>query len=144
MPVSRKRRKRANKPANARDSSQKSAGRSLYVTGIIAAALIGGVTYWLTGRGDGTEVSVTVPTLTGAAIKGERLFNANCGSCHGKNAAGSDKGPPLVHKIYEPGHHGGRTRREGAPLAIWRYAAGPRHVNAGYPGDRNLRSCIAD
>lgn len=51
-------------------------------------------------------VAVKVPTLTGGALKGEALFNANCASCHGKNAAGRNgNGPPLVHKIYEPNHH---------------------------------------
>jgi len=37
---------------------------------------------------------------------GETTFNANCSACHGKQAAGTDHGPPLVHKIYEPHHHG--------------------------------------
>ena len=37
---------------------------------------------------------------------GETTFNANCAACHGKQAAGTDHGPPLVHKIYEPHHHG--------------------------------------
>lgn len=51
-------------------------------------------------------VSVTVPELTGAALEGEALFQQNCAACHGDNAAGRDGvGPPLVHKIYEPGHH---------------------------------------
>ncbi len=109
MPVSKNRRKPAKSPAKAGNAPQKSASRSLYVTGVIAAALIGGAAYWLVGRGDGTQVSVSVPTLTGTAIKGEQIFNANCGSCHGKNAAGSDNGPPLVHKIYEPSHHGDRA-----------------------------------
>ncbi len=37
---------------------------------------------------------------------GETTFNANCSACHGKQAVGTDHGPPLVHKIYEPNHHG--------------------------------------
>jgi mono/diheme cytochrome c family protein len=37
---------------------------------------------------------------------GETTFNTNCAACHGKQAAGTDHGPPLVHKIYEPHHHG--------------------------------------
>ena len=37
---------------------------------------------------------------------GEAKFNANCSVCHGQRAAGTDHGPPLVHKIYEPNHHG--------------------------------------
>ncbi|MAS06876.1 MAG: cytochrome C [Ahrensia sp.] len=52
-------------------------------------------------------VEVTVPALSGEALAGEALFNANCASCHGKNAAGQDGvAPPLVHVIYEPNHHG--------------------------------------
>jgi len=52
-------------------------------------------------------VEVTVPALSGEASAGEALFNANCASCHGKNAAGQDGvAPPLVHVIYEPNHHG--------------------------------------
>lgn len=37
---------------------------------------------------------------------GESAFNAVCAACHGANAAGSEAGPPLVHRIYEPSHHG--------------------------------------
>ncbi len=36
---------------------------------------------------------------------GEQLFASRCAGCHGPSASGSDKGPPLVHQIYEPGHH---------------------------------------
>jgi len=37
---------------------------------------------------------------------GEAKFNASCSMCHGQRASGTDHGPPLVHKIYEPSHHG--------------------------------------
>ena len=37
---------------------------------------------------------------------GEAKFKANCAVCHGAEAAGTDHGPALVHKIYEPNHHG--------------------------------------
>jgi mono/diheme cytochrome c family protein len=43
--------------------------------------------------------------LTVDAVKGKALFEQNCQSCHGIAAAGSDKGPPLVDKIYRPAHH---------------------------------------
>ncbi len=36
---------------------------------------------------------------------GAALFNAKCSKCHGTKGSGTDKGPPLVHRIYEPGHH---------------------------------------
>lgn len=37
---------------------------------------------------------------------GKPLFENNCASCHGADLNGTDKGPPLVHRIYEPSHHG--------------------------------------
>lgn len=37
--------------------------------------------------------------------EGERLFNAYCATCHGREAVGTDRGPPLVHPVYEPSHH---------------------------------------
>ena len=51
--------------------------------------------------------SVQVPDLSPVAREGEALFNRSCASCHGRNAAGQDGiAPPLIHKIYEPSHHG--------------------------------------
>ncbi|MDP6367520.1 MAG: cytochrome c [Nitrospinota bacterium] len=41
-----------------------------------------------------------------ALAKGRTLFLQNCMQCHGKGAQGSDKGPPLVRRYYEPNHHG--------------------------------------
>lgn len=52
-------------------------------------------------------MTVTVPELSAEEQMGARAFDAKCASCHGKDAAGqAGKAPPLVHKIYEPGHHG--------------------------------------
>lgn len=51
-------------------------------------------------------VSVPAPLSDKSAI-GAKVFEARCASCHGENAAGKQGyGPPLVHVIYEPGHHG--------------------------------------
>nr|WP_244953856.1 cytochrome c [Stappia indica] len=51
-------------------------------------------------------VEVTVPELSGLAAEGRTAFDALCASCHGENAAGRQGiAPPLVHVIYEPGHH---------------------------------------
>lgn len=51
---------------------------------------------------------VTLPaSLSAEAELGKQAFEANCVACHGVNAAGIDgSGPPLIHKIYEPSHHG--------------------------------------
>lgn len=55
-------------------------------------------------------VSVVVPALSPAAREGEALFNRSCASCHGSNAAGQEGvAPPLIHKIYEPNHHGDQS-----------------------------------
>ena len=51
-------------------------------------------------------VQVSVPELDGNAELGRIAFNQSCAVCHGADAAGQDGvAPPLVHKIYEPGHH---------------------------------------
>ncbi len=36
---------------------------------------------------------------------GKALFANHCAGCHGGDLKGSEKGPPLLHKIYEPSHH---------------------------------------
>ena len=61
--------------------------------------------YDTTESDDNVQVSMVRPVLSDAALAGEDLFNANCSLCHGVNAAGTHQGPPLIHKIYEPGHH---------------------------------------
>jgi len=46
------------------------------------------------------------PELTADAQMGKRAYEAKCAACHGANAAGQNGvAPPLVHKLYEPGHH---------------------------------------
>jgi len=76
---------------------------------IVVLVLAGGVAAFVSrlgGPGDPeTRVSVTVPRLSGLAAAGKAAFDANCAACHGENAAGSDQGPPLVHDVYNPGHH---------------------------------------
>ena len=61
--------------------------------------------YETTASNDTEKLSVTRPALSDSARAGEDLFNANCSLCHGANAAGTHQGPPLIHKVYAPGHH---------------------------------------
>jgi len=51
------------------------------------------------------NISVTVPPLSSVAVAGRSAFDANCAQCHGENGGGTKQGPPLVHDIYNPGHH---------------------------------------
>ncbi|MFD2738022.1 c-type cytochrome [Sulfitobacter aestuarii] len=57
---------------------------------------------------EGALVAVTLPaSLSDQEKMGERAYDATCATCHGANAQGQDGiAPPLVHKIYEPSHHG--------------------------------------
>lgn len=61
---------------------------------------------------------------------GETKFNANCAACHGNQAAGTDHGPPLVHKIYEPNHHGDpafqRAAANGVKAHHWEFGNMPK------------------
>ena len=50
-------------------------------------------------------VSVVAAELSEAGKQGEAAYNANCADCHGESAAGTKTGPPLIHDIYNPGHH---------------------------------------
>ena len=74
-------------------------------------------------------VAVVVPDLSENAQAGERIFNANCALCHGPNASGTGLGPPLVHRIYEPGHHQDFTIqsavRNGVPAHHWPFGNMP-------------------
>lgn len=84
-----------------------------YILPTVIAAIAGGSFYVLNGGDDapagtgGALVQVTVPDLSPLAQQGAEAFGTHCIACHGANAAGVDgAGPPLVHKIYEPSHHG--------------------------------------
>lgn len=78
-----------------------------FVLAFFAAGL--GLVAWQalapSANGEAYTVSVNVPDLSPAAVRGKAAFDANCAICHGVNASGTDKGPPLVHNIYNPGHH---------------------------------------
>ena len=82
--------------------------------------------------GDGAPmVAVSIPeTLSAKARSGQESFEANCAVCHGRNAAGQvGIAPPLVHAIYEPGHHGDESFQQavakGAPAHHWRFGDMP-------------------
>ncbi len=75
---------------------------------VIASVLLGGIAVVVgkfSGPATGSVVDVKVPELSRQARKGEVVYNSRCSSCHGENGSGSKAGPPLVHDIYNPGHH---------------------------------------
>jgi mono/diheme cytochrome c family protein len=76
---------------------------------VILLILVGGVgiiAYNAFRGGAQVGAAVVEPaTLSPVAATGKALFAANCATCHGAEANGTDHGPPFVNDIYNPGHH---------------------------------------
>ena len=55
---------------------------------------------------------------------------ANCSACHGVGGVGTKQGPPLVHKIYEPNHHGDAAFQNAAANGVrshhWQFGNMPK------------------
>jgi mono/diheme cytochrome c family protein len=69
-------------------------------------------------------------TLPPELQAGEAKFNANCSACHGQQGKGTQVGPPLVHKIYEPNHHGDAAFQRAAAVGVkahhWEFGNMPK------------------
>ncbi len=59
-------------------------------------------------KGDPIVAEIAIPaSFTASEAMGETAFNAVCASCHGADGGGRQgMGPPFIHPIYRPGHHG--------------------------------------
>lgn len=51
------------------------------------------------------QVPQPSPGLMPNPAAGKGLYEKNCASCHGVDLQGSDKGPPMLNRIYQPSHH---------------------------------------
>jgi mono/diheme cytochrome c family protein len=80
--------------------------------------------------GCGTEAEVDGDVLATLPIpslhaRGAALYDQHCAVCHGGYALGSDLGPPLVHSIYRPRHHGDEAFQlavaQGVRAHHWRF-----------------------
>jgi mono/diheme cytochrome c family protein len=62
--------------------------------------------------------------------EGEQKFNANCSRCHGVGGVGTNQGPPFLHKVYEPNHHGDvafqRAVANGVKAHHWQFGDMPK------------------
>ncbi len=96
-------------------------GAALVAVGLLAVTACGGdsgpqpATERMEGDGG---VSVTESALSEDARAGMEIFDTNCSVCHGAGAAGTDQGPPLIHKIYEPGHHSDVSIRSAVRVGV--------------------------
>jgi len=61
--------------------------------------------------------------------QGKRLFERHCAACHGQDLRGSDKGPPFLHPVYEPSHHGDASFQAAARYGVrahhWKFGDMP-------------------
>jgi mono/diheme cytochrome c family protein len=68
---------------------------------------------------------VRLPEMTPELSRGELNYGLRCGSCHGKNLIGTDKGPPFLHPVYHKGHHGDKSfyiaSKQGAKAHHWNF-----------------------
>lgn len=104
--------------------------------GLVGVIAVAAVLYWggifSNQQADSgvAMVEVSVPQLDSTSKAGETAFNQNCAACHGTNAAGKEGfGPPLIHKIYEPNHHGDMAfvlaAKQGVRQHHWRFGNMP-------------------
>ncbi|UWR17284.1 cytochrome c [Sulfitobacter sp. M368] len=75
-------------------------------------------------------VAITMPQISGNAAIGQNIFESICAACHGTQGVGNaEAGPPLIHKIYEPSHHGDesfqRAVANGVRAHHWRFGDMP-------------------
>lgn len=100
----------------------------LFQVAIVAIGLLG-LGYWLFFQdqsrpepleGGGPIVQIQLPdTLSANAQLGKLAFDSICADCHGPNAVGqAGVAPPLVHKIYEPSHHGNESFQRAVALGV--------------------------
>jgi len=76
-----------------------------------------------------------MPKLSPQAAAGRRAFDAHCAECHGRYGLGTDKGPPLLHAIYNPGHHADESFRSAVKQGVrqhhWRFGDMPPQPQVG-------------
>jgi mono/diheme cytochrome c family protein len=104
----------------------------LTIAGALGVAILGAGFWWMSqgeGAADAGAASVAMPELSATAVAGQQAFAENCATCHGARAAGTDQGPPLIHKIYESGHHAdlafARAVRQGVRGHHWNFGDMP-------------------
>ncbi len=99
------------------------------------AALAGIVLLLAACNSDGADAPAATATLESAStpvagLDGGTLFAQSCSTCHGVDLRGTDLGPPLLDRIYAPGHHSDAAFRlavqQGVTAHHWRFGNMPK------------------
>ncbi len=109
---------------------------------LVIAVVVALLSVVLTSTDFKKEESVTAPAtapttspqpaavvLSAQALAGMQPYNRSCASCHGEAGIGTKLGPPLMHKVYNPGHHADesfvRAVRNGVQQHHWQFGDMP-------------------
>lgn len=85
-------------------SRSATSARSAVQAARLVVLIIGLIPFSL--HAQGFQIPKPSPGLMPNPSLGKVLYEKNCAACHGIDLAGTaDKGPPLVHRVYEPSHH---------------------------------------
>ena len=80
-------------------------------------------------------VSVDIPNEFSELAQIAKVnYQNNCADCHGENAVGQQGvAPPLVHKLYEPSHHGDESFQIAVAMGVrshhWKFGNMPAIEN---------------
>ena len=102
---------------------------AIWIVAALVVAGVVGVTGTQLGESETTPPGGTDRSLASAVPAGRATYDANCAGCHGSQGFGTDKGPPLVHPIYNPGHHSdasfARAVSQGVRQHHWKFGDMP-------------------
>lgn len=118
------------KKSKVQQKPRKKSRNALYiVSGSVLLVLLGLAVHRYFTDATAENATVIMTDVSLQAGSGKLAFEKHCGECHGINAAGTDKGPTLIHRIYEPSHHADfafvRAVRFGVRQHHWRFGNMP-------------------
>jgi len=105
-------------------------GKLLIMVGVVAMVALASFLIFTPNKSASTDaIDVTLPDLSPEAERGFALYREACAACHGAKAGGTDAGPPLIHRIYHPGHHADfafyRAAKNGVRRHHWQFGNMP-------------------
>lgn len=119
------------------------ASRSSVMWVLAIAVIVAAAIWWVLPSRTGQVVDVVLPDLSRPAQAGQKVFGENCAACHGALAGGTDRGPPLVHRIYHPSHHADAAfvlaAKRGVTSHHWNFGSMPPQPQI---GERSIQQII--
>ncbi len=93
------------------------------------------------------QEALVKPALSPETEAGKAAFERVCAQCHGATLRGSDKGPPLLHRLYAPGSGHGDSAilaamANGALAHMWKFGEMPKPEGLAVGEDRRVLAYI--